>query len=82
MSDEREPFPFDDLHAAGPEEPDYRAALTDFHAEYGNALPDAERLRSRADRLRAFGALAGPFERWWLDPRTQAFVAELAATGI
>lgn len=82
MSDQREPFPFEHLRTTGPEHPDYRSALADFHDEYGGASPDGKRLRAHAARVRAFGALAAPFERWWLDPRVQAFIAELNATGI
>ncbi len=82
MSDNRVPFPIDDLHAAGPEHDDYRAALADFHGEYGGPSPDRTRLTEHAERVRRFGGLAAPFERWWLDPRVQAFVAELNATGL
>ncbi|GAC1310338.1 MAG: hypothetical protein NVSMB19_24550 [Vulcanimicrobiaceae bacterium] len=82
MSDDRVPFPYDDLHAAGREHDEYRSALADFHGEYGSPTPDRERLTEHAQRVRGFAALAAPFERWWLDPRVQAFVAELNATGL
>ena len=82
MSDEREPFPFDDLHAAGSDHDDYTNALSAFHGEYGSPQPDHERLAEHAERVRGFGAVAGPFERWYMSPRVQAFIAELGATGI
>lgn len=82
MSDEREPFPFDDLHAAEPASEDYRSALTEFRGEYGHPTPDPARLHAHAERVRGFGSVAGPFERWYLSPRVQAFIAELHATGI
>ncbi len=82
MSDERPPLPIDDLRAAAAEHPDANAALDTFHGEFSSEAPDRERLAAHADRVRGFAAIAGPFERWWLDPRVQAFVAELNATGI
>ena len=78
----RPDLPLDDLHAAAGEHPEARAALDDFHAEFSSDTPDRERLGGHAERVRGYAAVAGPFERWWLDPRVQAFVAELNATGI
>ncbi len=82
MSDDRVPFPFDELHAAGPQHDEDRTALADFYDEYFSSTPDRERLAGHAGRVRGFGVLAAPCERWWLDPRVQAFVAELNATGL
>ena len=81
MSDSRVPLPYDDLHAAADDDA-ARAALADFRGEYASAAPDPTRLRAHADRVRGFAVVAGPFERWWLDPRVQAFVSELNATGL
>jgi len=81
MSDPREPLPYDDLHAAAGDDA-ARAALSDFHGEYASTAPDATRLHAHAERVRGFDAVAGPFERWWLSPRVQAFVSELNATGL
>lgn len=81
--DSRRPdVPLDDLHAAAGDGADARAALADFHAEYTADVPDPARLGAHAERVRGFDDVAGPFERWWLDPRVQAFVAELNATGL
>ncbi len=81
MSDSRVPLPYDELHAAATDDAS-RAALADFHGEYGSASPNWVTLHSHADRVRSYAAVAGPFERWWLDPRVQAFVSELNATGL
>jgi hypothetical protein len=78
----RPPVPLDDLHAAAGGHPDAKAALDDFHAEYASSAPDRERLHAQAERVRGFAGVAAPFERWWLDPRVQAFIAELNATGL
>jgi hypothetical protein len=75
-------LPLGDLRGAAGDHPDANAALDAFHAEYSSPEPDVARLGEHAERLRAYAAIAGPFERWWLDPRVQAFVAELNATGI
>ncbi len=81
MSDPREPLPYDDLHAAADDDA-ARAALADFHGEYASETPDHARLQAHAERVRGFATVAGPFERWWLSPRVQAFVSELNATGL
>ncbi|MBD5654840.1 MAG: hypothetical protein IAI50_06625 [Candidatus Eremiobacteraeota bacterium] len=80
--DARPPIPLDDFHAAAGDHAEARAALADFHGEYSADAPDRERLGARAERVRGYESVAGPFERWWLDPRVQAFVAELNATGL
>ena len=81
MSDSRVPLPYDELHAAATDDAS-RAALADFHSEYGSATPNSATLLAHAARVRGYAAVAGPFERWWLDPRVQAFVAELGAIGL
>jgi len=81
MNDPRHPLPYDELHAAASDD-ETRAALADFHGEYSRERPDARQLHAHAERVRGSAALAGPFERWWLHPRVQAFVAELNATGL
>lgn len=81
MSDQRLPLPYDELHAAATDDAS-RAALAGFHGEYASETPDAARLNAHAERVRGYATVAGPFERWWLDPRVQAFVSELNATGL
>ncbi|MBD5634340.1 MAG: hypothetical protein IAI49_07655 [Candidatus Eremiobacteraeota bacterium] len=79
---ERPEFPNDDFRSAFGEHPQAHAALDDFHREFSSETPSGARLGEHAERVRGFADVAGPFERWWLDPRVQAFVAELNATGI
>lgn len=78
----RPDLPLGDLRSAAGDEPGAHEALDTFHTEFSSASPDPARLGEHAERLRGFASLAGPFERWWLDPRVQAFVAEIGATGI
>ena len=80
--DPRPDLPLADLRSVAGERPDANAALDGFHGEFSSGAPDRARLDEHAERVRGFADLAGPFERWWLDPRVQAFVAELGATGI
>jgi ribulose-5-phosphate 4-epimerase/fuculose-1-phosphate aldolase len=78
----RPSVPIDDFAAAAADHPEARAAIADFHTEYSADVPDHARLDAHAERVRGYASVAGPFERWWLDPSVQAFVAELNATGI
>lgn len=79
MPNERPDFPYESFAT---DDPAHRAALDDFHHEYGNATPDRGRLDEHAERVRSAPGLVGDFERWWLSPRVQAFISELNATGI
>jgi hypothetical protein len=82
MENDRPQVPIDDLRAAAGNQADASAALGAFHAEYESSAPDRELLEAHASRLRAIPGIVAPFERWWLDPRVQAFVSELNATGL
>jgi hypothetical protein len=82
MENDRPDVPLDDLHAAAADHPEAAAALGAFHEEYSSDKPDPAKLEAHAARVRALPNLVGPFERWWLDPHVQAFVAELNATGL
>ncbi len=81
MPTERPAFPYDDFKETSAD-PEHRAALEAFHSEYASDAPDRERLRAHAESVRNAPPFVGPFERWWLDPKVQAFFAELNATGI
>ncbi len=79
MPNERPDFPYDGFRVDDPEQ---RAALDAFHTEYASPSPDRRRLAEHAERVRTAPGLVGDFERWWLSPRVQAFIAELNATGL
>jgi|HubBroStandDraft_6_1064221.scaffolds.fasta_scaffold3204718_1 hypothetical protein len=79
MPDSRPPFPADDLRAAAPgAQPDIDA----LHDELNSASPDRQRIEEHVGRLRGWDDLVATVERWYMDPRTQAFLEELKATGI
>jgi hypothetical protein len=75
-------LPLDSLRIAAGDSAESHAALADFHSELTSDQPDSKRLETHASRIRALPNIVGPFERWWLSPRVQAFIAELNATGI
>ena len=76
----RPDFPYDDLRSHS-DDPEYRSALEAFAAEYATDRPDHARLAEHA-RTVATEPSESPFARWWHDPHTQAFIAELTATGL
>ncbi len=81
MPSERPVFPHDDLRS-GSEHPEYHSALDAFASEYAAERPDRTKLHEHAERARGFPSVAEPFERWWHDPRTQGFLADLNAAGL
>jgi hypothetical protein len=82
MENQRPDVPVEELRAAAGDAPEAHGAIGDFASEFAADAPDAQRLHAHAERVRGFSEVAGPFERWWLSPGVQAFVAELNATGI
>jgi hypothetical protein len=82
MENQRPDVPIEALRTAAGDHPEAAAALSAFHAEYASDEPDPKALEAHANRLLDFPALVGPFERWYLEPRVQAFLAELSATGL
>ena len=81
MPTERPAFPYDDFRASSAD-PEHQAALEAFQSEYAHEAPDPARLHAHAESVRNVPPFVGPFERWWLDPKVQAFFAELNATGL
>jgi hypothetical protein len=82
MNTNRPEIPLHDLHASVPDHPEAIAAIKAFHAEYTSDAPDPKKLEAHANEVRGFPNLVGPFERWYLNPRVQSFIAELNATGL
>lgn len=79
---DRPGFPADELRAAAGDHPEARARIDALHAAVGAERPDPAAIARHVEGLRGFSTLLGPLERWWLDPRTQAFISELSATGL
>jgi hypothetical protein len=75
-------LPLDDLKRAAGDSPDAHAALDALHGELQAPKPDPTRIAQHAENVRGIDALTGPFERWYLDPRVQTFLADLNAAGL
>jgi hypothetical protein len=76
------PFPADELRAAAADHPGAHPGIDALHSAVTAENPDAAAIQRHVEHLRGTPALLGPLERWWMDPRTQAFIAELNATGL
>jgi hypothetical protein len=76
------PLPVDELRAAAAEHPSTHPTIDALHAAVTADKPDAATIQRHVEHLRATPALIATLERWWMDPRTQAFIAELNATGL
>jgi hypothetical protein len=75
------PFPRDDLRAAT-DNANAHAAIDALHAEIGSPQPDPGRVRDHVATLQLWPSLIAPLERWYLDPRTQTFIADLTSAGL
>jgi len=80
--EERPDVPLDTLRAAAGDQPAAHEAIAAFHSAYSADNPDPKDLSAQAERVRGFSSLTATFERWWLDPRVQTFLADLNATGL
>ncbi|MFY9781473.1 MAG: hypothetical protein WAJ85_13300 [Candidatus Baltobacteraceae bacterium] len=76
------PLPVDELRAAAADHPGAHPAIDALHAAVTAENPDAATIQRHVEELRKTPPLVAALERWWLDPRTQAFIAELNAAGL
>jgi hypothetical protein len=76
------PFPEDELREKAPTNSEAHATIDALRNELSREKPDARRIEEHVERLRAWDDLVATLERWWMDPRTQAFVQELTAAGL
>jgi hypothetical protein len=72
-------LPLDELRSGSPRSGETIDAL---HTELGKAQPSAEAITEHVETLRRQPPLVAILENWFEDPRTQAFLAELSATGL
>jgi hypothetical protein len=78
----KDPAPLDELRAAAAEHPGTHPGIDALHAAVTAEKPDAAAIQQHVEHLQRTPALVATLERWWMDPRTQAFIAELNATGL
>ena len=82
MTSDPAPFPAHELHDAAGDHPEAQRAIDALHAEVRAGAPSAARIDEHVAGLRRFSSILAPLEAWYLDPRTQAFIAELNAAGL
>jgi hypothetical protein len=76
------PFPEDELRARAKANKEAHAKIDALKGELSRDKPSAKRIQEHVEHLNAWDDLVATLERWWMDPRTQAFIAELNAAGI
>jgi hypothetical protein len=76
------PLPIDELRAAASADPGAHPTIDALHAAVTAEQPDAAAISRHVENLRMTPAVVATLERWWMDPRTQAFIAELNAAGL
>lgn len=79
MANEPAPYPIDELHAAAPEAATHIDAL---HAELKSDRPDPKAIDDHVETLKSHNGVVSLLEKWYLDEKTQAFVAELNGLGL
>lgn len=62
--------------------PEYADHVADIHSELDREEPRPSVLAAHVERLKTQPDLEFKVASWWNDPKTQAFIAELNATGI
>ena len=82
MPDERTDFPADKLHAAIPGDSETRARIDALKHELASDRPMAANIQAHVTELRKHASLRDLVTAWFENPRTQAFIAELTATGL
>ena len=82
MPDERTDFPADKLHAAIPDDSDAQARVDALKRELASDRPAAATIEAHVAELRKHASLRDLVTAWFEDPRTQAFIEELTATGL
>jgi hypothetical protein len=76
------PFPDDELRASAPANSEAHETIDALRNELTRERPNPQAIKDHVERLSQWQNLVASLERWYLDPRTQAFIAELQATGL
>ena len=82
MAADRPDLPIDRLRAAVPNDSKAQAAIDALHAELGSDQPAPDKIKEHVATLRRHAPLTTLIANWFEDPRTQAFIDELTATGL
>jgi methylthioribose-1-phosphate isomerase len=82
MPDDRTGFPAEKLHAAIPDDPETRKHIDALHRELASDRPTAANINQHVTELKKHATLRDVVTAWFENPRTQAFIDELTATGL
>jgi hypothetical protein len=82
MPDNRTDFPDDKLNAAIADDPEARARIEALKRELASDRPTAANIHAHVTELRKHASLRDLVTAWFENPRTQAFIEELTATGL
>lgn len=76
------PFPEDELRAQAKSNAEAHAKIGALRDELSSDKPSANKIKEHVEHLNAWDDLVATLERWWMDPRTQAFIWELTEAGL
>jgi hypothetical protein len=82
MPDPHPPLPVDQLRSAVPPEHEAHPTIDALHGELSSERPAPAAIKAHVESLRKHAPLTTLVANWFEDPRTQAFIAELTATGL
>jgi hypothetical protein len=76
------PFPEDELRASAPANTEAHETIDALRTELTRERPNPQKIHEHVQHLSQWQNLVATLERWYLDSRTQAFIAELTAAGL
>jgi hypothetical protein len=79
MMSQPAPFPIADLHVEAPDASEHIEAL---RTELDRDRPDPALIETHVANLRSHSGLLATLEGWYLDEKTQTFLAELSGAGL
>jgi hypothetical protein len=82
MPEDRPELPVDELRAAVAHNAAARERIDALHRELSSETPAPGAIKEHVAALRKHAPLSALITAWFEDPRTQAFIDELTATGL
>jgi hypothetical protein len=81
-SEELLAIPYEDMHAALPDDHAAHTTVDELHAETRKPAPDPNAIQAHVARLRLLPELEAIVVNWWDDPRVQRFFGDLGQIGV
>jgi hypothetical protein len=82
MPQNRAEFPYEKLRAAASNDSNAQTRVDALHRELNAERPASSAIREHVAALQKHASLQALIATWFEDPRTQAFIDELTATGL